>query len=288
MLPITLLTACTALDWHRLDVAGDARGYWMHVPADLPPGAPVVLLFHGGASPSPHPGRTMSRYSGLSELADERGFVAVYPEALDKNWNDGRGVADADDLAYFDAVVADVLGLTGADPDRVFTAGVSNGGFFSDRLACERADVLAGAAIVIATEAEGLACAPARPIPVLFVPGTEDPLVPWEGGRVAEDRGVCRSVPDTVADWRTRNGCDEPPAVTRWPDRVDDGTRVVEERSCAGAPAEVRLLTVEGGGHSLPGAPRYLPASLVGRVSQEFDGTEEIVRWFLDRHAPGE
>jgi polyhydroxybutyrate depolymerase len=283
LLPSLLLGCAVDAELLTVRVGGAERAYWLHVPADLPAGAPVVLAFHGGGSPSRHPGRGMPRFTDLSALADERGFVAVYPEAEEKNWNDGRGMTEADDLAYFDAVLAEVLADTGADPDRVFVTGISNGGFFSDRLACDRADVLAGAAIVAATEARGLPCAPARPIPVLFVPGTDDPLVPFEGGPVASDRGFCRSVADTVADWRVREGCAEAPVTTRWDDTVDDGTTVTEEVACPGTPSEVRLLTVEGGGHTWPGGSQYLPRFVVGRVSEEFDASRVIVDFFLER-----
>ena len=285
---LSLLFACGAdADLVELTVDGVGRSYYVHVPAALAPGAPVIFAFHGGGTHRDHQGRTMPRFTGFDAVADDRGFVVVYPNSLGGNWNDGRDMGTADDLAFFDAMRADVLDRTGADPDRMFSTGISNGGFFSDRLACERAEVLAGVAIVAATEAEGLACAPARPVPVMLVPGTDDPLVPYGGGGVdGGKRGFCRSADDTFADWLARNGCAEAVTETDWKDTRDDHTSVRERSGCRGRAEEVRMLTIEGGGHTWPGGRQYLPRFVVGRVSHELSATEEIADFFLDRDPP--
>ncbi|MCB9689520.1 MAG: dienelactone hydrolase family protein [Alphaproteobacteria bacterium] len=280
---LTLMACSVDAELVELDVDGVERSYYLHVPEGLPAGAPVILAFHGGGGKGDHTGRTMVRFTGLNELADERGFVAVYPSSLGGNWNDGRGVSSSDDLAYADALLDDVLARTGADPERVFTTGMSNGGFFSMALACQRADRLAGAAAVGSTQSADLACDPVRHLPVMLIAGTEDPLVPYGGGEVASDRGTALSAEATIEGWRERQGCAEEPATSDWPDAVDDGTSVHEERSCAGTPEEVRLLEVRGGGHTWPGGSQYLPRLIIGRVSEELDATDEIVGWFLDR-----
>lgn len=276
------LAACLPAERVQIEVDGVSRSYYLHVPEALPAGAPVVFAFHGG-SPlhSDDAGRSMVRFTGFAELADAEGFVAVFPNASDGNWNDGRGVTDTDDVGFVDAVLDDVLARTGADAERVYATGISNGGFFAQRLACDRADRFAAVATVAATFPTELTCAPSGPVRVLFVPGTEDPLVPHEGGEVAFDRGSCTSVTDAVVGWNARNGCTAAPVVERWPDAApDDGTTVEASTWCAGTAGEIRLLDVVGGGHTWPGGPQYLPASLVGTVSQEFDATEVIWAWF--------
>lgn len=241
--------------------------------------APVVFVFHGGGGRADHKGRKVARLTGFTEVADREGFVVVYPNALDGNWNDDRGQSDRDDVGYVDVVLADVLGRTGGDPERVFAAGLSNGGFFTQRLACERSSAFAAVASVIATFPVGLACTPERRVPVLFVPGTDDPIVPFAGGEISGHRGMVTSVAVAVDGWVARNGCDEAPVVTDWPDAVDDGTTVHETRWCAG-PEEVRELVIEGGGHTWPGGRQYAPRFVVGRVSEEVDASEEIWNWF--------
>lgn len=278
------LAACSIdAELVEFDVDGVRRSTWLHVPDGLPEGAPLVLAFHGGGSSSERAGRSMPRATGLTEAADREGFVVAYPNSESGNWNDGRGRTEADDLAFVDELLAQVEARAGTDPDRVFATGMSNGGFFSMALACQRADRFAAVAAVASTQSDELPCVPTRAIPVTLIAGTEDPLVPYEGGVVAKDRGTALSAAATVQGWRERNGCDEDPVVTDWPDLQDDGTTIHEERSCAGEDGEVRWLEVRGGGHTWPGGSQYLPRFVIGRVSRDLDATDEIVRWFLDR-----
>ncbi|MCA9489992.1 MAG: hypothetical protein KC621_08715 [Myxococcales bacterium] len=117
---LTLLACSVDADLVELDVDGVERSYYLYVPEALPSNAPVILAFHGGGGKGDHTGRTMVRFTGLNTLADERGFVAVYPSSLGGNWNDGRGMSSSDDLAYVDALIDDVVARTGADPERVY------------------------------------------------------------------------------------------------------------------------------------------------------------------------
>ncbi len=278
-----VLLACTpGTDRQTLEVGGERRHYLIHVPEGLRGGAPVVLAFHGGNGNA----RQSPRTTNLNAFADERGFVAVYPDALDGNWNDGRGVGEAEDLAFVEALIDEVVAATGADPERVYATGISNGGFFSMALACQLADRIAGAGAVAATQAADLGCEPSRPVPVTVIAGTEDPLVPYEGGQVMEDRGLARAAQDTFDGWLGLNGCAEEPVRSDWSDHADDGTTVHEQRACAGTTAEVRLLEVRGGGHTWPGGSQYLPKFVIGRVSREFDATDLLVDGFLAERAP--
>ena len=259
-----------------LEVGGESRSYWIHRPEGLAEPAPVMLMFHGGGGSADRKGKSVAGVVGFDDVADREGFVVVYPNAVDGNWNDTREPSEHDDVAYVDAVLAS-LGTT-VDPARIHVAGISNGGFFAQRLACERSERFASVAAVAATFPVGLACDPAVPVPILFVPGTDDPVVPYAGGEIPGGRGQVTSVDEAVAGWVSRNGCTDAPVRTDWPDTADDGTTVHEERWCAGE-GEVRLLAIEGGGHTWPGGRQYAPRFLIGRVSRELDASEEIWAW---------
>lgn len=270
----------------EVEVGGQTRSFYLHLPEPAPADPPLMQLFHGGGGRGRHKGRGLARFTGMNDLADRHGFAVLYPNAAEGNWNDGREVGDADDVAFFDAMLDWSEAHLGHDQDRVWSVGISNGGFFSERLACERADALAGIASVVASRAEDLDCRPSRPVPHLWLPGTDDPLVLYQGGPVAGDRGRSLPIPALVEDWAALHGCDGPPTVRDWPDRADDGTTVREEVRC-GPAAELRLLEIRGGGHTWPGASQYLPEWVIGPVSEELDGSEEIVEWLLARPAPG-
>src|SRR5574341_231323 len=75
----------------EMEVGGIQRTYSIHLPSRFPGGRPagLVLVLHGGGGN----GRQIERHTGFSPLADREGFIAVYPDAVDRNWNDGRGAA---------------------------------------------------------------------------------------------------------------------------------------------------------------------------------------------------
>jgi poly(3-hydroxybutyrate) depolymerase len=165
-----------------LEHAGDARSYSLHVPAGLRGEVPVVVALHGANQTS----QRMRDYSELERLADEEGFVVAFGEAVAGTWDaDGCCRASANDLAYLDAVLADLrdparLGAE-VDDDRVFLTGFSNGGMMALRYACERPGVVAAVATVSAAHVSS--CTPTSPVSVLDVHGEIDGVVRLRGGR---------------------------------------------------------------------------------------------------------
>ena len=124
-------------------------------------------------------------------------------------------------------------------------------------------------------------------MPVLLIAGTEDPLIPWDGGEVTGngERGQVLSVADTVGRWVALDGCASTPTVTMVPDRApNDGTTTRREHygGCR-AGAEVVLYAVAGGGHAWPGGLQYLPERTIGKTSRDFDASETIWEFFA-RH----
>lgn len=275
-----------------LEHGGRTRTFHYHLPPQVRPEAPLVLALHGRFGQ----GKGMARHTGLDALADEGGFIAVYPDGVDRSWADGRGTSPADqqgvdDVGFLTALVDDFIQQFGADRRRVYAAGMSNGAMMSYRLACERADRFAAIAPVAALMGQALAagCAPARPVSVLAIVGTEDPLVPIQGGEVSGDRGPVLSAAESRLKWAALNGCEGEPAVSLEPERAPgDGTRIRREAHgpCREG-SEIVFHIVEGGGHTWPGGTQYLPKALIGRTSQELDASRTLWEFFqrfqLDR-----
>jgi len=298
VLKVLLLTvlcglSSVAMGWHdsrdaqkTLSVEGVAREYLLYVPASLRAGrmAPLVLVFHGGDGHA----RNMPGFTHFDRLADEQGFVVAYPEGVDRHWNDGRGLSPADDVGFIRAMIAELERTQMIDAKRVFAAGISNGGFFSQRLACELAGTIAAVASVAATIPEPLAstCKPAQLISVMFIQGTRDPLVPIDGGPVARTHGRCISLAAASSFWRTQDRSTSAPVSTKLPDKTHDGTHVRRDAWAGQQNTEVVVYTIEGGGHTWPGGPQYLPKLLVGTVSHNLDATEEIWKFFQKHSLP--
>ena len=283
--------ASAEMQARNIDHGGLSRAYLLFVPDGVRPaagGMPLVVVLHGGGAPA----ELMALYSRFIEVAVRENFAIAYPRGVGRWWNDGRlidgrGETDADDVGFIRAVVADIVAnTTSIDRSRVYATGISNGGFLSLRLACEAADVFAAVAPVAATmPAElGARCRPAKPVAVLAINGTADALVPYVGGhaRTAQaQRGAIWSADRTVAFWARHNRCANPPSMRVLPDvDPDDGSRVIESdyRACADAP--VKLLRIEGGGHTWPGGAEGLPPSMVGTTNQDIDASEVIWEFF--------
>lgn len=279
-----------------LSHGGIARTYHIH----LPPGfstaepAPLVLALHGGGGEGRRFDASATRGS-LVDAADKRGVVLVFPEGVDNHWNDGRseihkGKTAPDDVGFIAAVIDTMVQEYGIDPRRVYATGISNGGFMSVRLAVDLSDKLAAVAPVTAQMSKALEGQwPNRPISIMIVNGTQDPLVPFDGGhirlfRFGRSRGEILSTAATVAHFRRHNGCGSRPEKVMLPDRdAGDGTRVeIETYAGCREGTEVVLVKVIGGGHTWPGGNQYLKPGIVGVVGRDIDASEMILDFFLN------
>jgi polyhydroxybutyrate depolymerase len=277
--------ATASLEAGTLEHDGLQRTFWVYAPDTLASPAPLVLALHGGGGT----GKGMcSMAGGLMTVAEDHGFLLVCPDGVERHWNDGRGIDDwrahaeqIDDVGFLAALVDHLSRQWAIDRGAIFVTGISNGGLMSYRMACERADLVRAIAAVTASLPEALACEPSEPISILIVNGTQDPLVPYDGGEITVLRrtlGRVLSTEDTYRFWAEFDKCPGPAAVTDEPD-VDPGDGTEVQRAvldpCADG-TRVELYTIFGGGHTWPGGPQYLPAWIVGRVSRDLNASEAI------------
>jgi polyhydroxybutyrate depolymerase len=270
---------------------------------------PLMIALHGGqGSAEKWPEYTDK---GFERLADREHFILVYPNGLDGQWNDGRGVEHfysqregIDDVGFLVGIIEELSDSYPVDPDRVYIIGVSNGGMMAHRLAAEHSDKVAAFASVIASIPANLEgkLKPKQPVSVLMINGTKDPLVRWQGGPVKFGRkvnGDVMSVDRTVSFWTAHDKCDSNPQTINLPDRApDDGTRVERVRysDCRSA-TEVVMYRIIGGGHTWPmyqetrgKIATKLLDKLVGKRSRDIDACEVIWEFFKEhpRKPPGD
>ena len=271
----------------QMNFGGELRSYWAYIPAGLEAGKPVpaLMLLHGSAG-NGEDMRTVTQH-GFEKLADREKILVVYPNALERRWNEyGIGV---DDAGFLLALIDKLAQELPVDRSRVYIAGISSGGMMAQRMACEKADRITAIATVAGTMPAELkaACKPARSLPVLMIHGTEDPVVPWVGGAVAgfEEYGTVLSARETAAFWASANQCRGAAVVVPEPERdLRDGTRVqLESFAACAAGAEATLVTVQGGGHTWPGGFQYLPERFIGKTSREIDANKVIWDFFKNR-----
>ena len=262
--------------------ASGVRIYDVYVPTSAPSPAPVVFYFHP---------LTMDRYYlqlvGTIAKAEAEGFVAVYANGLGGSWNGGAccgpsngadGSAPVDDVGFVRALAAEITDLVDADQRRLYATGFSNGGFLAHRLACDAADVFAAIASVSAVNGvEPATCAPSRPVPVLQLNGTDDALVPYDGGfeLAGVTDGAFASAPASAAAWAQRNGCDPSPVADR-----TVGAATCETWSGCDRNATVALCTLGGAGHCWFDEP----LCALGADTRDLSATDET--WaFLSQHS---
>ena len=277
----------------KMEFDGRERNYIVHLPPKEKMNAPVPLLFHlhgGGGTAKGTAGLTFGRFNAL---ADQDGFIVVYPNAINKNWNDGRKLEgelawkeDIDDVGFITAIVNEVKQKYNIDESRIFTTGMSNGGFMSSRLLCDRADIFRGGAILTASLSKDYMpkCNPDKPVAVMVMNGTDDPLVPYDGGQVKvfrKTRGEIVSTDEIVAFWKTENGCEVKQDKIELPNSVDDGTTVsiTKYTNCKEQGALV-LYTVNGGGHTWPGGKQYLGERWIGKTNRDIVACDVIWDFF--------
>lgn len=273
------------------------RTFNIHIPAsfDKTVQIPLVIALHGrGAN-----GASMIflTHKGFNKMADKDGFIMVYPDGIELNWNDGRMDEEAkdrahreniDDVGFISALIDSMINDYNIDPKRVYVTGISNGAIMSYRLACELSHKITAIAPVDGNIPALLfpECSPSRPVSVLAINNTDDPLVPFEGGYIYGIRkinlGKVLSANESIQFWVNRNRCSATPDVTEEPDTdPKDGTRVTRKQYVNGIEGtEVILYAVEGGGHTWPGGVQYLPAMVIGKTSRDFDANEVIWSFF--------
>jgi polyhydroxybutyrate depolymerase len=277
----------------RLLVGERERTFFYYVPDSVRPHPALLLVFHGSGGD----GRRIRRLFGygFDQLADREGFVVVYPNGFEGHWNDCRREArtsakreQVDDVGFIRALVDHFQRRQGADATRVFAAGFSNGGHMALRLALEAPHLVRAVAVVAASLPAGgnMDCTTeGRPVSVLVMNGTADPVNPYAGGAVSGfgpflRRGPVLSTEDTVDYWRELAGTAEAPQGVALPDAdVHDGSRV--ERRSWQAPGHKRVVldTIVGGGHTIPDPQLHMPG-ILGPTNGDLDAAREIWAFF--------
>lgn len=243
------------------------RQYIVHVPPALDPNtAPaVVMVLHGGSGNY----RSVQGFTQMNRVSNENGFLAVYPQGQGIappgfSWADGRGTtaddANIDDVGFLSRLIDTLYRDYAIDTDRVYVCGFSNGGFMTQRLACEIPGRFAAVGALGCSIDTSLIqrCTPGQAVPMAYVSGTADPEVPYEGGAMRNPR-VTPIVPvDTAVQfWVRNNNCRQGPTVIDIPDSVPSDRSTVElwqytDCDCAAA---VYFYKIIGGGHTWPGVP---------------------------------
>lgn len=239
---------------------GEERPSRLVIPPAWEPGGaqlPLVVLLHGYTAT----GELQDVYLGVSSTGSDLGYLTLTPngttdERGNQFWNATDFEQFVDDAGYLEGLIDEVIAGYNADPDRVYLVGHSNGGFMANKLACDIPERIAGiAAIAGGVFGAGSDCL--APMRVLFIQGTDDGTVPFEGGVFLGGRVL--GAEDTVELWRGAGGCSD---TSRGEGPFDydllapgEETTITVWEDCAPS-ALVELWSMEGSGH----IPGFLPS----------------------------
>lgn len=254
---------------------GILRNYRIYIPAVYNPYIPVPLLFnlHGYGSNN----LEQEAYGNFRPIADTADFIIVHPNGTfdysnNRFWNT-FGNSTVDDVGFISALIDTISKEYNIDQNRIYSTGMSNGGFMSYELACRLSGRIAAIASVTGgmTYAQRNACNATHPTPVMEIHGTADGTVPYAGNLVF--------IPvDTLVNYWVRfNNCSLLPTVTQVPDinTFDGCTAELRIFNGGNQGSSVELYRILGGGHTWPGAP-----VIIGVTNMDFSASAAIWRFF--------
>ncbi len=274
-----------------LEAGGRKRTYLLYVPHGLAKAAPLVVVMHG----SGENGAQMRQAAGygFDRLADEHGFAVVYPNGYEGYWNGCNIIGDysantlnIDDVGFLTALADKLVRDTGIDPRRVFATGVSRGGSMALRLALEAPSRFRAVASVSDSVPvpDNFKCKPEGhgTSSVMIMNGTDDPLVPFNGGEVNllglfVKRGRVLSARQSGQYFADLNHIAGQPQTQLT--QMTDGVAVERVQWRSGGKIEVELDAIHGGGHGIP-QPYQRHPRLLGPSPSEPNGPDMIWAFF--------
>ena len=259
---------------------GLQRDYILYVPANYTGTQDVPLLFnfHGYTSNASE----QMFYGDFRAIADTAGFIIVHPEGkLDgsgqTHFNVGWGGSSIDDLGFSSALIDSLMMDYAIDADRVYSTGMSNGGFMSFHLACNLSSRIAAIASVTGSMVPATMsnCAASHPTAIMQIHGTSDGTVAYNGGG-----GISASIPSVLTYWSNYNNTDATAITTAVPNtNTSDGCTAEKIEYLNGDNCtEVVHYKIAGGAHTWPGAP-----ITIGVTNRDIDASTEIWK-FLSRY----
>jgi polyhydroxybutyrate depolymerase len=245
---------------------------------------PLIFALHGGKGTADD----MFQLADFRAIADREQIVLIYPDGIEKSWNDGRPTAanqmGIDDVNFFRQISNYAIQNFHVDPRRIFATGMSNGGFMSARLGCELSDVITGIATVASSISQVVFdnCQPRKPVAAMVIQGSRDTFVPLDGGLVSPGAGgLAVSHDQAVQKWVAVNKISSPAVVVNLPDIANDGTTIAESTHSGGTDGfAVVGYVVLNGGHTWPQGGQYLSEFLIGKTSQDMNANEVIWAFF--------
>jgi polyhydroxybutyrate depolymerase len=315
-------TAQNGVVQEKIHINDLQRTFLVHLPKgyDSQQHYPVVILLHG----LNQDGAEMARLTHFNDFADRDSIIAVYPNALGGRWTLGGGREPGpyrrgpyrrpgiwgpgypppprsepperreaaprnQDMQFLHRMLDRLATNYPVDTRRIYAVGLGEGGFMAIRMGCNMADRIAAISMVGAAMPRMQNCIPSRPLPALLMNGTDDPVVPYDGGRYKDGMMRLLSAEDSAKEWARLNHCSEKPSESKLPALPGGGkdTKIYLFDACQ-ENAQVALYSVKNGGHTWPGGEQYMTEKEVGKTSHALNANETIWSFLVTKKIAGE
>ena len=242
------------------DHNGVNRLYTLYKPDNLKEKAPLVFVLHGYTSNSTN----IMNYSKMNDIADQNGFMVCYPQGTTNiytgqtHWNANlKEMSSVTDSEFLTDLAKKLQAEFNLSEKNTFACGMSNGGFMSYTLGCERSDTFKAIASITGTMSgyDWNNCNPNK-VPVLQISGTNDMVVPMDGSMSsAGGWGGAPKIQDIMNYWGDINECTQT-QTQNLPDsnKTDNSYVSIEKKVDCFNNNQVWFYTVYGGAHTWPGA----------------------------------
>ena len=232
------------------------RDYIIHIPSSYNVNTPIPLVFcfHGYTSNA----STIMTYTNFNYISDTAGFIVIYPQGTllqgSTHWNVGGWTtgSTADDVGFSISLLDSISNEYNIDNTRVYSTGMSNGGYMSFLLACQMSDKIAAIASITGsmTPQTYNVCNPQHPTPILQIHGTNDQTVPYLG-----DPTWTLSIDNVLQYWVDYNNCNTTPTITAIADINQFDGSTAEHVVYDGGDNSVTTehFKIYGGDHDWPG-----------------------------------
>ena len=224
----------------------------------------LILNLHGYGSNA----LAQMEYTGLNNYTNskENNFILIHPQGAPLNtaltssashWNSGAWTigSTVDDVDFIDTIINLVSEKYNINVNRIYSTGMSNGGFMSYHLACNLSSKIAAIASVTGSMSKQTleSCNPEHPTPILQIHGTLDGTVPFDGNSAI---GM-EPIEKVMTYWQEYNSCDVEPLISVT-DFFELGSSVEHWQyfNCLNN-VQVELYKIDGMWHTWPQEDRF-------------------------------
>jgi len=274
-----------------IDYQSKMRKYILHIPLtyDGTKEVPLVVFLHGGGGNY----QSAQGFTNFNQISKNNGFLMLYPQAFSSAspdsyiWADGRNTiadqAGIDDVGFVDKLVSSIRSEYKVNAKKIYLCGFSNGSFLTQRIAFERNTQFAAMGTLGGTMNLSLFNTgnPNRPIPMMYVFGTADPFVPFDGGVISGSNTLpVVGIEQAVNYWVTKNQCQTTLQAVNLPDIniTDNSTVTVFEYINGTCNSRVKFYKINGGGHTFPGVK--VPNQTLGETNLDILASQELWDFF--------